>query len=534
MTQKSIKKSNDPDYSEYLNKVKCSVETVKVKETVVIANDNSPISEVGIGIRYIPIPEDTKLKFYEFKGITSVITQIKDSGYLVSIDDEKRVFEYILSNPDTHKKDYVIKLIYSLNLSLDATKFVKPNYQSFKKDIEYTPSSPQIQDIVEGFIKKDYWEKTDNDIRFDRRKNNSENEIGILKIKSEHHNLVNRLDCTDIKILIAIMGEAYYKPRKFYVSCREIAEKIGYLNNRVIVNNKGLNLNEKLRDIQYRIEHKLCSIYYDWNNVKGDSPYYSSEELGKLLSIGMTLMNRYKYLIFEKDIYIEIELNDWFHYNKEILKQHTRIPTQLLTFNVNPNKYKRAFLIAYKISIHFRINKKNLISEDIKELTVTVKTIINYLFNHSEIESALKDAKKGFTLKNKLLTDFKYLNKILGWKIVTDIDSYKNFKDVYSKGTVKIILNTELEQALFDKPSDITTPKVNKVKLITYGCYNIFPEDLKSLRKVLKMSQVEFARKLGISQGTISKIENNTHPINKDIYTKLIFYFKDELKLIKK
>ncbi|MBD2395959.1 hypothetical protein H6G11_17070 [Cyanobacterium aponinum FACHB-4101] len=72
-------------------------------------------------IKYAPIPEDTLSKFYEFKGFTRIIEAIKAEGYLVSIEDEKRILDYITRYPLTEgmiPSLYLKDIISALNLKV--------------------------------------------------------------------------------------------------------------------------------------------------------------------------------------------------------------------------------------------------------------------------------------------------------------------------------------------------------------------------------------------------------------------------------
>ncbi|WPF90492.1 hypothetical protein WEU38_18170 (plasmid) [Cyanobacterium aponinum AL20118] len=66
-----------------------------------LPDSDSAIASNNEGLRYSPIPEDKVATFYEFKGITRIIEALKSKGYQVTLEDEKKIFDYVLANPMT-------------------------------------------------------------------------------------------------------------------------------------------------------------------------------------------------------------------------------------------------------------------------------------------------------------------------------------------------------------------------------------------------------------------------------------------------
>ncbi|PHV60990.1 hypothetical protein [Cyanobacterium aponinum] len=82
----------------------------------------APKEDKSEGLRYSPIPEDKVATFYEFKGITRIIEALKSKGYQVTLEDEKKIFDYVLANPMTEgmiPDIYFEDLVSALNLKKD-------------------------------------------------------------------------------------------------------------------------------------------------------------------------------------------------------------------------------------------------------------------------------------------------------------------------------------------------------------------------------------------------------------------------------
>jgi hypothetical protein len=108
MTQKKTKKDVD-----FLDTQIAKLET-KTEESSIDTSDNTNL------IQYSPIPKDTIAKFYEFKGIMRVIADVEEKGYQVNLEDEQRVFEYVLKNPtegEVIPNQYLDELVSALNLT---------------------------------------------------------------------------------------------------------------------------------------------------------------------------------------------------------------------------------------------------------------------------------------------------------------------------------------------------------------------------------------------------------------------------------
>ncbi|PHV61005.1 helix-turn-helix domain-containing protein [Cyanobacterium aponinum] len=101
-------------------------------------------------VRYSRIQEDRVATFYEFKGITRIIEAVRAKGYLVSLEDEKRIFDYVLGNPIREgmiPDIYFEDLISALNLKITPITTSK----LFQESNLTVNSSSRVMDIFYCF-----------------------------------------------------------------------------------------------------------------------------------------------------------------------------------------------------------------------------------------------------------------------------------------------------------------------------------------------------------------------------------------------
>ncbi len=521
-------------------KTQDTVEKIRAKIKANNANTDTRPNNIEVidnsNVQYMPLQPELTASFYEFKGITKIIDEVKSLGYEVKPEDEKRIFDYVLANSDTKKKGYIDELIKSLHLTELKRKptFIKPVHYSYqKKDIDINPSSPQTLDIIEGIVKIKLWTDKEDQREFERRKKYPHaDDKGILKINQSDYELVKDFDYKDVKILIAIMSEAYYQPNKFYISCKKIANVIGEGRDKnVFENNVLVSMDKRVKDIERRVE-RFKFIRYIWTHKKGESPYGNCEDLGELKSIKLNIIHIGNIVNFDNDTFIEIELPDWYQFNKNTLRQNTYLPLKLLQLNVK--KYPISFAIGHRICIHFRINRRNFNKaiDSNNSLTFKLKTVLDDVLNADELKVALTNNDRGFKLKNNILNAIDKLKIKLKWQIQWQgLEEKISFNDFYHKTSFIVTLDPELESEIIGQNTSITVPS-EIIESIPQN-YELNGDDIKLLRKNLNMTQIKFSEAINCDRSTVSKLENGKIPVSPDIYNKLKSKFKPQILALK-
>ncbi|WP_158505897.1 helix-turn-helix transcriptional regulator [Geminocystis sp. NIES-3708] len=412
--------------------------------------------------------------------------------------------------------------------------FIKPVHYSYvKKEIDINPSSPQTLDILDGIIKIKLWTDKEDEKEFERRKKYPHaDDKGILKINQYDYELV-KFDYKDVKILLAIMSEAYYQSNDFYISLNKILNVIGEGSDKNVFENGILvPMAERRKDVEKRIE-KFKFIRYIWRHYKGKEPYGNYiEGLGQLKSIKSNIINIGNIVNFDNDTFIKIGLPDWYHFNKNTLRQNTYLPLKLLQLNVK--KYPLSFAIGHRICIHFRINKKNFTNsiDSDNSLNFKLKTILDDVLNTDELKLALTNHDKGFKLKIIILNAIDKLKTQLKWQIQWQgLEEKISFNDFYHKTSFIVTLDPELESEIIGQNTSITVPS-EVIESIPQN-YELSSDDIKLLRKNLKMTQIALAEAINCDQTTVSKLENGKIPVSPVIYNKLKSKYKPQILALK-
>ncbi len=402
---------------------------------------------------------------------------------------------------------------------------------------EPSPNHAHALDVLSATIKPHKWENIDNRLEYYcPHKNQNYIQLQLFRpdstgdlIPIDHESaldITNNFDWKDRKILRLLMTEAVANNGKFSVSGRWILEKLGD-NKRTKQGNRDnrqyKSIKEKLEDIEIRLErYKLITLKWRWNYNKKDlsllpdgTPLYGKFSLFSIPNIYYSKHGN------STDLIAEIIPGYWFNLNQDNLKEFTWIPEKLL--KIDTTKNWRLYAVGEYILINFRRNKKNLIKANPRKLTVRIDTLLDEVLPPDEIEYAMNTPYKGTKLKQGVISDTLELKNLFGWQFDWVYDGKgDSFDEFYNSASFTVVLDSELEALLFNDTSNQLPAKHKSTQWLD-------GEDIKALRKKLKLSQAAFASSLGYNRSYISKLETEKEPITNEFLTNLYRNFGNHL-----
>lgn len=416
---------------------------------------------------------------------------------------------------------------------------VKPNNLAFKSQpIEATPNHSTCIDILNSLIKPFEFTDNSNVSKFKRVEHNNKRnkfetytEVAIPKpekidIYDKTFYVIKGYDWKDRKILRLIITEALKHNGKFNLSFKWVLEMIGELNT------GGSTLEEKLNDLTNRfIKYRstlIKWIYKLTNKIDANSSIYG----GNIFLFNFEgLLNVYRGSNIS-DIHLNnAYLGQWFEVNRNLIKQFTRIPKELLL--INTSHHWLSYAIFEKICVLLRTQKEGILKSRSAfgvPIKLKVKTLLDEILNPEELNEALADSRKGYRLKNRILDETKYLESEFKWGFnwigLTDNLSFNEF---YNKVSFEAVTNSDLECAILgEKVIKQIDSTPSKLPLTIEG------DIVKTLRKNLKMTQETFAKYIGYSRTLISKIERGSESASPEFIKNLYQKYALEIEKIKK
>ena len=398
-------------------------------------------------------------------------------------------------------------------------KRVKPKNKAYKlNNNEWTPNSPQSNDILSSIIKPNLWTEDNNKFEclITHPKQKGYSQLNLFKIDStgdlvpndnySAENILNGFDLRDRKILRLLMIEAVlHKGEPFDISGKWILKLNGDDRSSVSVNGKRLTSLEKLEDLERRL-WSYDAIKFHWrykvgkkefNNLPDGFPIKATFKIFSISGVSINKDGR------GYELTGTITPSDWFEFNQKTLQQFTKIPKQLLAIDIY--KYPRAYLIGERICELFRFNKQKFAKSGNNyqtPLTITIKSLLDEIIAPNDLEKALSDPKKGHRLKERIIEDTKYLAHLLNWQFNWQgVKEGDNFTSFYNSASFTVILDCELESEILGEKVVETKAKKVKTPLSLDG------EQIKALRKKLKLTQAKFAEILGYSRSQLANIE---------------------------
>lgn len=413
-------------------------------------------------------------------------------------------------------------------------KRVKPKNKAYKlNNNEWTPNSPQSNDILSSIIKPNLWTEDNNKFEclITHPKQKGYSQLNLFKIDStgdlvpndnySAENILNGFDLRDRKILRLLMIEAVlHKGEPFDISGKWALKLIGDDRSSVSVNGKRLTSLEKLQDLERRL-WSYDAIKFHWrykvgkkefNNLPDGFPIKATFKIFSISGVSINKDGR------GYELTGTITPSDWFEFNQKTLQQFTKIPKQLLAIDIY--KYPRAYLIGERICELFRFNKQKFAKSGNNyqtPLTITIKSLLDEIIAPNDLEKALSDPKKGHRLKERIIEDTKYLANLLNWQFNWQgVKEGDNFTSFYNSASFTVILDCELESEILGEKVVETKAKKVKTPLSLDG------EQIKALRKKLKLTQESFGNVLGYSKSYISKIESGREVVTQE-FIKIVF-----------
>ena len=418
----------------------------------------------------------------------------------------------------------------------------KPNNKSYKlKDNELSPNSPQSNDVLSAIVKPHQWTDENDSIEYfkEHKNNKGYSRLSIFKPNKANYQInpenpletiIDNFDWKDRKILRVLMTEAIqHKGQPFTVSGKWLLKLIGD-NRNVRVNGKRLTSKEKLEDLLNRFK-RYDSIWYFWKCTVGKKEFAKLPD-GHPLQMQLKVFNIDKIFLTKEgkgyDLTAEISPGSWFEFNQKVLQQYTRIPKKLLTIDTTKNW--RAYALGERICVLYRFNKERFLKSSKgyqNPVTINIKTLLDEIIPPEEIDYALSNSCKGTRLKQAIIKDTVFLNKLLGWQFEWRFNGEgEGFNSFYNSAAFKVILDPELEAEILGEK--VIKKITNKTPLFIEG------ELIRNLRKKLKLTQAKFAEVLGYSRTYITKIEKGDKQVSEDFIKVICKHYKQELEELQK
>jgi len=419
---------------------------------------------------------------------------------------------------------------------------VRPKNKAYKlNNNEWAPNSAQSNDILSSISKIHLWteEKDKFQCVITHPRQRGYGQLSLFKFDSTGdlvindsfsvEDVLNGFDLRDRKILRLLMIEAVqHKGEPFTISGKWILKLIGDDRSSVRVEGRRLTALEKLQDLQRRL-WVYDSIIFHWSCKVGKKEFrnlpdgFPIEGSCKVFSVtGVSINKKGK----GYELTAKIIPSDWFEFNQKTLQQFTKIPKQLLAIDIY--KYPRAYLIGERICELFRYNKQKFLKKGNTyqvPLTITIKSLLDEIITPTDLDKSLNDSKKGHRLKQRIFEEINYLASLLSWQFDwRGVKEGDNFNIFYNSVSFSVILERKLESEILGEKIIETEVKNNSKSIYLDG------EQIKALRKKLKMSQKSFGEILGYSKSHISKIECGHEIASQNFLNGLFSKFSGELK----